>query len=285
VRKPSIYEYDAFGPYLTAQLEWLKASDARLSLRWLAKRLEMRSHTHLLRIASGDKRPTEELLAKLAPLFELSVDELAFAKALVGLAGAESPGERAFYKDKLGELKVEGESVLLAIDAFESIAHWHHLAIFEMTALPGFCSDPEWIAARLGGDVTPDVAQESIERLVRLGLLRRTEDGGIERVISTFQTSNNVPSAAIRRFHAEHLDRAKAALEAVPVPLRLFFGQTLPLNRARLAEAQDLIVEFRSRFHKIMSGSEPDAVYHLGIQLVPVASLRPPTAEGPRGDL
>ena len=70
------------------------------------------------------------------------------------------------------------------------------------------------------------------------------------------------------------LELAREALTEVPTEKRLFFGQTLALDQRRIVEAEALIVEFRARFHDLLSGGTPDGVYHLAIQLF---SLTEPT--------
>lgn len=45
----------------------------------------------------------------------------------------------------------------------------------------------------------------------------------------------------------------------------------MPIDSSRLAEAQQLIIEFREKFHAVMSqGGSANSIYHLGIQLIPL---------------
>lgn len=259
---------------MSSSLEWLKTANPKASLRWTAKRLGLKSHTFLLRLTSGEKVPTDELFTKLAALFTWSVDEYAYAKALLGLSVATKPDERDFFLRKLDDLRREVPGVLLQLDAFESIAHWYHLAVFELSGLATFCGDPEWIVERLGNAISVDLARESLDRLLRLGLLRKANDGRIERAVRAFTTINNVPSSAIRTFHSQMLDRAREAMEVVPVDKRCFFGHTMPIEQSKLAQAQELIIEFRARFDKLMESKEADSVYHLAIQLIPLTRVQ-----------
>lgn len=269
--KPEVYDFEEFHELFRASVDWYKANDRRVSLRWLAQRLELKSHTFLMRIASGSKAPTDELLAKIAGVFDWSIDEFVYAKVLVGLKRATTIEEKEFFTQKRLDIRKESANVMLQLDAFELISHWYSLAIFELVHLKEFNSDPAWIAGKLGRSVTEEMVIETIERLVRLGLLKRLDNGLLQRAIDSFTTPHNIPSVALRRFHSQLLDLAKDSLESVPYQKRFLFGHTLPFHSEKLADAQHLIVEFRERFHNLMKDDQrPDSVYQLGIQFFPL---------------
>lgn len=271
LESPLIYRFNSFHEFLAAYFAVEKTRNARFSYRWLAKKLGFRSHTHLLRIVQGTDVPSPDVLAKLAELCGLSTEDLAFAKALLALQNAASPDERDFCSQKLSELRRDSPATLIAQEAFEMVAQWHHVAIFEMICLPGFTDDPAWIAGRLGRAVTPEQVADSLMRFERLGLTMRTKNGKITRTSDAFTTAHNIPSAAIRSFHRQLLERALAAIDGEPVSRRSLFGHTMPIDSGRMAEAQQLILEFRQRFHAVMSKTgSPDSIYHLAVQLLPL---------------
>jgi len=272
MEKPFVFDYQTFAELLVAWTDWLKETNAKFSIRWAAKRMGLKSHAHLLRLVSGEKYPSDELLNRLAALMDLTVDEFAFVRALAELSRTKRPDERAFILDKIESLKRTVPDALLQLDAFELIAHWYHLAIFEMTVLPDFQSDPEWIATRLGGSVSTEMVVDSLTRLEKLGLICRSRDKFV-RAVDQFNTTHNIPSVAIRTFHAEMLEKARLALNEVPVNLRCFFGHTMPFDTQKLEQASNLLIEFRGRFHKLMEGGEPDSIYHLGLQFVPLTKI------------
>jgi hypothetical protein len=63
-----------------------------------------------------------------------------------------------------------------------------------------------------------------------------------QRKALTDPATHSIPSAAIRGFHAEMLDKAKEALNGVPVEQRFFFGHTMPFDATKLREAVNLMV-------------------------------------------
>ena len=98
------------------------------------------------------------------------------------------------------------------MDAFQSVADWHHFAILSLFALDGFRPDAAWIGKALG--ISEREATSALERLKRLKFLE--ESGGkLKRAKEYLQTTDGVPSTAIRHFHKQILEKAMAALEAL----------------------------------------------------------------------
>ena len=63
----------------------------------------------------------------------------------------------------------------MTLDSFALISDWYHYAILELLAIEGFKPDPAWIGKRLG--ITRSEANIAVERLFRLGLLEKKNDG------------------------------------------------------------------------------------------------------------
>jgi uncharacterized protein (TIGR02147 family) len=271
--KPSIYAFHDFASLFAAYVEWMKGINPKFSWRWLGKRLQLKSHTHIINFANGTKTPTDEMLTKISDLFGFTIDEYVYVKSLVGLQNARNDSERIFYQSKLAETKRPVSVPMLDIDSFGAIAQWYHLVIYEMVSMPSFQSDSSWISAQLKEAVSPELVSEAIERLIRLGLLARNEAGKISRTVDGFFTTHNIPSAAITLFHRQMLEVAAQTLETVPVSQRLFLGYTMPIDSRRITDAQNLLIEFRTRFALLMEGGEIDTVYHLGIQYFPATLL------------
>lgn len=75
---------------------------------------------------------------------------------------------------------------------------------------------------------------------------------------------------SIRNFHRQMLSNAEKTLEAVPQTERLFMSQTFRFHPERLAEAEELITEFRRKFQVLLAKEDETEVYHLAIQFFPL---------------
>ncbi|RYZ48917.1 MAG: TIGR02147 family protein [Proteobacteria bacterium] len=273
--KPTIYSYQDFATLFAAYVEWMKSVNPKFSWRWLGKRLQLKSHTHIINFANGSKAPTDEMLTKISDLFGFTIDEYVYVKSLVGLQTARNDSERIFYQNKLAETKRSEAVPMLDHDSFGLIAQWYHIVIYELVKLPDFTPEPKWISEKLNAAISPEVAEEALDRLIRLGLLSRRDDGKILRTVDGFFTTHNIPSGAIAMFHKGMLERATECIKDVPVNQRLFLGYTMPIDSKRIDDAQNLMIEFRSRFALLMEGGTLDSVYHLGMQFFPATHLAP----------
>jgi uncharacterized protein (TIGR02147 family) len=163
----------------------------------------------------------------------------------------------------LREARAKDDSAL-RLDLFKLIADWYHYAILELTAVDGFESNEDWIAARLG--VSKTVIAGAIERLKRLGLL--VEEDGVwkARDEMTYSTTD-IPSEGLRRHHEQILAKAKDAIYTQPVESRDFSALTMAIRREDVPLAKAMIKKFRRELSmQLEAGSAKNAVYNLAIQ-------------------
>jgi uncharacterized protein (TIGR02147 family) len=273
VKTISVFKYTAFADVLKAWLNARKANKKPSSMRWLAQRIDLKSHAYLSRIASGLKPPTEALLLFMGRSMELSIDEFAYLKALAARDFAKTKEERTFLSEKIASFRKHEGEVLLALDQFELISRWYHIAIFEMMNIKGFKSDPSWIAAKLQGEVSVSAVEESLARLERLGFIEKRRNGDYVKKTNDITTTSNIPSEVIRNFHRELLHTSIDALDKVPVAERLFYSRTMAINMNDLQEAEEFLLECRSKFAQRFETRDANAVYHLAFQLVPLSEV------------
>jgi uncharacterized protein (TIGR02147 family) len=122
------------------------------------------------------------------------------------------------------------------------------------------------MAERLGLSATE--VRAAVERLIRLGLLTRR--GG--KLVSSGRctTTQDVPSAALKRFHRQGLERAIDALEGVEIEDRDITSITMAVDHRKVPAAKAQIRKFRRQLAKSLESGERDEVYQLSIQLVPI---------------
>jgi uncharacterized protein (TIGR02147 family) len=173
------------------------------------------------------------------------------------------------------QLEEEGrpavDYVQLSYDAFQVIADWYHYAILELLTVDGFQASPRWIALNLGIKV-PE-ATDALERLMRLGMIKRTAAGGF--VLSPeSHTTVGTPhaSAALRKLQKQMLSMAIEALEETPMEERDQSAMTMAIDSRLLPEAKERIKKFRrSLCAFLQEGRKRDRVFHLSVSLYPVS--------------
>lgn len=155
--------------------------------------------------------------------------------------------------------------VPLQLEAFQVIANWYHYALLELTYCKDFQPSPRWIAERLG--IPKEDAEKALGRLLKLGLLKKTRTG-YAKTEAFIATPSDKPSAALRSFHAQLLEKAKDSLETQDIKDRDITGTTMSIDPELLPQVKKEIRDFRHRLAKLVAKQKkpPTKVYHLGVQ-------------------
>lgn len=163
----------------------------------------------------------------------------------------------------------------MTLDSFALISDWYHYAILELLAIEGFKPDPAWIGKRLG--ITRSEANIAVERLFRLGLLERKNDGSWADTSENGTTSHlkpGVTSDAARKYQCQLLDLSKQAVQEGELSRRNHTSATLCFDPSDLPQAIERITEFRrlfaSEFQPKTKGKE---VYQLQVSFFPLTKV------------
>jgi transcriptional regulator with XRE-family HTH domain len=213
-------------------------------------------------ILNGKRRISPRLAERVLTRLELAPDVIQGVVRALGAGGA--PGGHATDETP----KARRERVL-DMDAYHLVADWYHFAILSLAETRGFKSSPAWIARRLG--LRPAVAQAAIDRLVRLGMLKRSPRGVLSVTGEQYATSDGVVNASLRRSNAEDLELARRSLEEDPYEDRDFATMTMAIDPAKLPEARRLLREFRDRLCVYLEADRKTEVYKFCAQLIPLS--------------
>ncbi len=172
-----------------------------------------------------------------------------------------------FDKRKVKTLLPEAQ---LQEDEFAVISDWYHFAILALVPVKSFQPTSAWIADRL--NIPVEVADQAIERLSRLGLLK-IENGQFIVTQKQLETTNNIPSESLRRSHKQSLVQVLDNMDRVPMELRDVTSITFAMNRKKIPEAKHLIRNFRRKMATLMAQGPKTDVYNLNVQLFPVTKV------------
>lgn len=193
----------------------------------------------------------------------LSVD---LAKKVALKIGWTSPKRACF--NRLVELQnvSTGEpdmSWRIQQDQVECVAAWYHFALIEWAKIHGGIHSVTKVASAF--DISVREVKDALERLVRIGLMTNNDSGyyATQRNYS----APDLPSEAVRSFHAAFLEKAKIAQELQSIDERDITGITVATDPERIADAKIMIRDFRRQLMDFLEGGKPSQVFHLGIQL------------------
>ncbi|MGE0174594.1 MAG: TIGR02147 family protein [Oligoflexales bacterium] len=254
-----------FRNYLENEYQKRAKKNPAYSRRAFAKDLKV-SHSFLGRVLKGERKLNLEMAYDFVRIFKWKGIRANGFILLVRYDNAADPVQKEEILQEIIDLGGETEYFEIEPDNYSFFAKWYHGAIVELTKLKDFQSNPKWIAKRLGIDlVSADLA---IDRLFRLGLLKKEGDTIVPA--HSNRVMKDLPSAALREFHKEMLNRSLKMLEAEHIEDRRVTGSMMAIDAATIEEVNKKIDEFRRELLRFVEQRQAtkDSVCHICISFL-----------------
>ncbi len=272
-----IYEFEDHRSYFNAvvqnfQNEKFKPS----SLGEWGMRLGYRSPRSFGMILSGQRLPSDEFLERFSEYLKLTKRENEYLRELVNLEkckNKERPVEDILKNlQRLNPRKSTFQTFDLV--QFNFISGWYHLVLKQLFTGMSLGENYELIKKGMRNKISVGQIKEAISNLITLGLIRK--EG--EQLVATnqdFNTTNDIPSEAIKSFHNGMLERARESLYEQPVEQREFQSLTLKIDDNNLEEAKQFIRDFKEDFNQRFSNNDGfTEIYQLNIQFFSHTDLK-----------
>ena len=156
------------------------------------------------------------------------------------------------------------ERIFIQEEKLRLISEWYYMAILNIAHTENNNSQVDHISARLGVG-TPEIEQ-ALNDLENLGLIKR-KDGKLIRTKNPIGTTQDIPSAAIKKMHRSLLTKALATLDATHVREREFGATVMAINPKKLPQAKALLHEFRDKLALCLEKGPRKKVYVFNFQL------------------
>lgn len=259
---------NSYRALLEAELTERIARNPKYSLRAFARDLSMGS-ARLSEVLSGKKGISRQAALQIAERLGLRESEKDVFCDLVDAEHCRSPLGRRAARARLKAKQTEN-SKDLSLDHFQMIENWYHLAILQYLKIwPSRC-EPQEIARRL--EVSENEIKLGLGRLERLELIEKKPNGGYRVLQNWITGGGRVPSASVKKFHHQVLQRAQLALDSRRFEQRQFRTTMFPARIRDLPEIQERIEAFSKRLVQEFSiGSEDAEVFALGVQAFPLS--------------
>jgi len=249
-----------FRMYLQQELVGRCRKNPRYSLRAFAKALAI-GPSALSDMLNGKRNITKDMTQRLGLALGLSPSDLSEFNE-TKTVDFDTPRSPDFQQ--------------LTLDTYAIISDWYHYAILELMKVKGFKTSSSWIAKALG--ISKSETNVAVERLIRVGLIRKAKDGKWLDTSGGFSTNinENLTSAASKKLQKQTLELSVKALEEISVEIRNHTSMTMALNPKSLPEATEKIRRFRrSLTHFLENDGQPTEVYNLAISLYPLTQVNP----------
>jgi uncharacterized protein (TIGR02147 family) len=251
---------------LKEQFEVRTAKNKNYSLRAFARDLEILP-SRLSDILNSKKGLSESSAEKIAIKLGLTQNEIELftlsAKSLHARSDKDKKEAQSLLNKKQSSAKtiqkIEGND-------FELTNNWYHLSILELLELKECDHSVEWFSKKLKLNKT--IVKSALERLQKIGWIQ-LQNGKYKATFEQSETSYDISSESIRKFHEELLKKAEHSLYFDNVEEREFLNMTLAFSQKHINEAKKTIRQFQKDFaEKYYSEVKTkDSVYQLSIQL------------------
>lgn len=251
---------------LKHQLEIRTAKNSNYSLRAFARDLELNA-SRLSEILNQKKGLSESAAVSIAEKLGLNQTEKEFF--VLSAQAQHARGQKAKDQATLAldkKLTPAKRSKLLEVKEFEKAHNWYHMALLELMELSDCEHSVEWFAKKL--KLKKIIVKNAIERLEKIGWIIH-ENGIYQSRFNESETTFDVPSAAIKKYHEEILNKASESLTLDSVLEREFLSMTLAFSQDQMSDAKEAIRQFQKDFADKFypKEKEKDSVYQLSVQL------------------
>ena len=207
---------------------------------------------------------------KIADAIELKGRQRKFFLLLVEYKQVRDAGLREKVYAKLVETKKDDMVPGLQRGYLEYFSSWENSVLLELVSQSKGKVDIADLHARLWPSITLNRLEKSIEMLISIGFLQKTEEQGRYLVVTkSIATARNVRSLALVRYHHSMIELARESLLAVHGSRRDISSVTLSAKEEDLEKIKADIENFRNHVLEKYDNSEAHmGSYHLAFDLI-----------------
>lgn len=256
---------------LRAKFSERVAMNSRYSLRALARDLAL-SPSYLSQVLNGSRGLTAKTATAVFQKLSFSESDQKIFGLEIKKEHSRTDKSKQLVQKMIDTALQEKLAHQLTPEMFDSMSNWFSLVLFQLFYLKDapLNSRPKFIAyceAKLGLPVP--VIEHTIAVLLELQLIR-VAGRGLEPHHTTVWTTNDIPSAGIRQFHRQMIDRAVQAIESQALEERTLLSYQLPILKSDAPHITRDLLKFGSlmlRKYGKAESRDGDTVYGLNFQL------------------
>ena len=263
----SIYRYLSYRRFLEDWFEEKKKQNPRFSHRAFSKRCKQKSPSFLKDVISGRRNITAQQEEPIINILGLSAEEKHYFLDLLTVEQSKdlTQQDRAFERIAAarryhGSRKIEGES-------YRYLSRWFCPAVRELANRDDFRADPDWIKNELRPKITKKQAEEALQILRDLGMIRILKDNRVESMEGSFATPKQVEGLAVHNYHQEMLSLAKDGVSRFDPEFRHFLALTVGVPRSLLPELKKELNEMATRLFDLCEENNSNLEQVLQVQL------------------
>ena len=268
MKAPDIFNFLDYRIYLAEWFQWKKQDSPRFSHRGFVRRVGQKSPSLVVDLIAGRRSLTPAMVAPFGKAMALTAEESRYLVLLVDLERVSDPDKRNSIWEKISARRRFQAAHSIEGDSFRYLSDWTFPAIRELALRADFRPDPDWVAATLRPRITRTQAQRALDALFDLGMLVRTENGGVKQADGAVVTPREVLGLAVHNYHQGMIDRARAGIVDFKANQRHYTGVTVCISDALMPQIKNEINGFAERLLEICDGSDLSAERVIQIHLM-----------------
>lgn len=267
----SIFNYSDYKVFLRNYAQLAKSKNPSWSFGAWAQRLNLASTSAITMIVNGDRHPSLDVGQRLCSYFKFNEKEKSFFLDLVRLQKVKNDPELSYLilKNLTSNHPLRKFTTLKA-ETFDAISSWAHYAVREMTTLPDFSNDPDWIKERLCFPVGKKQIEKAILDLAANGLISKDKNNVWRSTNHQITTTDDVAQEAIVQYHEQVAELAKLAVRQFDTVEREFGALTLNIKPKDMKKIKEFIRKFQDEFLKNFESSAGEETYQLELGFFPL---------------
>lgn len=278
---PNLYQYSDYRQFLRDAYEANKARQRTFSFRYLALKGGVNSSAFFKYVMEGKRNLSKGTLLKACMAFGLKDREAEYFENLVFFNQAKTVKEKNLYFDRLTRLRGDFDVKRVEENQYAFYSRWYHSAVRELLVMAKPGGDPKAVAQALLPSITPGQAQDSMDLLRRLGLVRKDAQGRWRQADPVLGTGNPITSQMVINFQLMMLDLAKEAYDRCSPEERLMASTTFSITESAVDLFKKKIRRFRAELLELARTEEKaDRVYQLNLNFFPTSRPMPRATRG-----
>ena len=229
--KPRIYDYFDYREFLRDYFAFERSR--KVSQRTIAKKIGV-SAAYFTMVLSRKRNLDLSYLEAMSDLINLNVSERSYFKNLIIVSDSQDSNERSSAYKALSKFRSYRTKRAADVVTHRYLDNWYYVAIRELSFLPDFKEDPEWIKNRF----LPKLKQREIEQA--LGFLKKNELLASNNQ-KALDCSEHIYKLSLTNYHQGMLDIAKDSIELVKREERSILGFTKSMSKANFGKAREIM--------------------------------------------
>ena len=267
-----IEQYDNYRTFLRDWFEDRKKRFRFFSNRYFCRKAGIKSPSLYNEVVKGTRNLTDQTIEKFINGLGLTDSDAAFFKILVHLNQAQDPKERDVYTSELKKFRDKVVKEVIPAEHYEYYSRWYNPVIRELACLVDWQDDYEKLAGQINPSVKVKEVRDSVAMLLRLGFLKKDENGRYHQSAPSISSGSHIHSAGVRSLNKDFADMAADAIEKYSPDERHVSSMTIGIGKDAYRRIEQEIDEFRDRVRRIVfDDDKSERVYNLNMHLFPLS--------------